>query len=314
MREQPFVVAGMPISVWGDVAVGEGGVWAIGSSLWRIDPVGNRVAGTIRVPLGGGDVRSVAAGEGGVWITDNSTGVVTRVDPRTGKVVANIRVAPAKSGAPLGVAVGEGEVWAETYSGTALRIDPSTNRVLGRPVTVTADWGLPWILPLEGDVVGNFLDGTITRIDPATLRTVRGIVPGIRSGIGSPILAVGQGSVWLAATTDDLGQEGFVWRIDERTHQVIAKILVVGVFDIVANESGVWVATKEPSLPGGIYLPNPRFPPSVYRIDPSTNDLSRPLAFPLESELRLAVEDGGVWVGGLSLTGQFGVVRVGIRA
>ncbi|MGZ4365788.1 MAG: protein kinase domain-containing protein [Gaiellaceae bacterium] len=157
------------------LAVGEGGLWAIGgysydvargsgviesvqvaSYLWHIDPLAHKVVATIPLPtrphwqLFEPPARpdSVATGAGSVWITAAGGGVLWRVDPTTNKLTATI---PAGGGAS-GVAVGFGSVWvADAMSGTVNKIDPHTNRLIDSidvgddPQQVAVGFGRVWV-------------------------------------------------------------------------------------------------------------------------------------------------------------------------
>jgi len=144
------------------------------STVSRIDPRSGAV--TQRLPRVG-IVKAV--GGGSLWGTfaDNAGEVVRRIDPGTGRVVAAIRI-------PHGwrMAFGLGTLWvaqdtsamtsggeepATMKPGNLYRIDPTTNRVLGRPVP------LPGIGPTalavgEGAVWAGELDGkALTRFNLA---------------------------------------------------------------------------------------------------------------------------------------------------
>lgn len=78
------------------VSVGAGGVWltrTIGELL-RVDPVTGRTDPPIAV---GGRPIGLAAAHGTIWISDDFDGTIRRVDPETGRVVAEI-----STGADLG--------------------------------------------------------------------------------------------------------------------------------------------------------------------------------------------------------------------
>jgi hypothetical protein len=138
----------------------------------RIDPR----SGSITGQLGVGNV--MAVGGGALWGTFANSGEdsgVQRVDPTTGRVVATVKI-------PYGVlmAFGLGTLWvaqdapsiagppeapAKQKPGKLYRIDPASNRVLGRPVP------LPGIAPTavavgEGAVwVGELDRKTLTRFN-----------------------------------------------------------------------------------------------------------------------------------------------------
>jgi YVTN family beta-propeller protein len=146
--------------------------------VYRIDPRSGAVAG----PLGGVDNVN-AVGGGALWGTYVNTPEdrgVLRADPATGRVVAHIRF---PDGGVL-YAFGLGTLWvaqgppttmpvqggqsASATPGELYRIDPSNNRVLGRPVP------LPGIEPTavavgEGAVwVGELDDKALTRFNLAS--------------------------------------------------------------------------------------------------------------------------------------------------
>ena len=92
------------------VAVGEGAVWVtsvLDDAIWRIDPARNRITAKVAVPPG---VSAIATGGGAVWVASSKARVVSRVDPRSDRVVATIRTA----GTPTQLAVGSGSVWLTT--------------------------------------------------------------------------------------------------------------------------------------------------------------------------------------------------------
>jgi DNA-binding beta-propeller fold protein YncE len=127
-------------------------VWASGRLTYnRIDP---RRGTVTQPPHPVGDIG--AAGGGALWGTytnsDDDAGV-QRVDPDTGQVVARIPIPH-----DLGMVFGLGTLWVTSTSpfqdepdrttpGRLYRIDPATNRVLGRPLN------LPRIAP-AGVAVG----------------------------------------------------------------------------------------------------------------------------------------------------------------
>jgi hypothetical protein len=158
----------------GAIRYGLDAVWVTSRfTVSRIDPHTNVVTQPLhRV----GDVRAVGAGAlWGSYANDAEDAGVQRIDPVTGQVVATIRI-------PYGVliAFGLGTLWVaqdassiasggnepdRTEPGKLYRIDPATNRVLGRPVP------LPGIAPTglavgEGAVWVGEQDGkTLTRFN-----------------------------------------------------------------------------------------------------------------------------------------------------
>jgi streptogramin lyase len=133
-----------------DMALGLGALWVIGDALdprlWRLDPRTGRILRTTRLPGTFAPYR-VATGAGAVWVTDQLNDRVARVDPASGRVVAQI---PVGRGAG-GVSVGAGAVWVTgSLDGTVSRIDPRSNlvvasiRVTGHPKDVSVGGGSVW--------------------------------------------------------------------------------------------------------------------------------------------------------------------------
>jgi YVTN family beta-propeller protein len=90
---------------------GYGAVWvsAFGadaiSRLAAAPEDGSRI-GSESIRVGDGPV-DVAVGVGGVWVANSRDGTVSRIDPRSNKIIATIRV----GNSPRGIAVGAGAVW-----------------------------------------------------------------------------------------------------------------------------------------------------------------------------------------------------------
>jgi hypothetical protein len=168
----PVEVPNMP----GAIRSGSDAIWVTSRfTVSRIDPHSGAVTQPLRRV---GDVRAVGAGSlWGAYANSADDAGVQRVNPGTGRVVATIRI-------PYGVliAFGLGTLWvaqdmptttsggnelAKMKPGKLYRIDPATNRVLGRPVT------LPGIAPTalavgEGAVwVGELDRKTLTRFNLA---------------------------------------------------------------------------------------------------------------------------------------------------
>src|SRR6185503_13507892 len=122
------------------------------------DPSTNLVVETIPV---GKSPRFIAAGAGAVWTLNQGDGSVSRVDPKTNKVVATIEVGVPGNGGDI--SVGEGSVWVTSFEYPLSRIDPSTNTVVQQfhgkgGDAVRAAPGALWLSNLEA--------GNVWRIDP----------------------------------------------------------------------------------------------------------------------------------------------------
>jgi Protein kinase domain/Periplasmic binding protein len=129
---------------------------------------------------------NVAVGEGGVWFLTTQDRTVSRIDPRTRKVVSTFEL----QGIPSDIAVGAGSVWVGTVGG---RTDVNTT-------------------------------GSIAKIDPATGKVVRTVrLPGKGSGwasVGYPGIAIGDGAVWAVNPKDSIS------RVDPRSGRVTGEVKV----------------------------------------------------------------------------------------
>ena len=104
-KAQTIAVGAKPFGI----ASGEGAVW-VGSStdstVTRIDPELGRVVKVIKTGVNDEGLYNIAAGAGGVWAAD-IYGDVVRIDPRTNKVVARIRLGVE----PRVIAIAGDDVW-----------------------------------------------------------------------------------------------------------------------------------------------------------------------------------------------------------
>jgi streptogramin lyase len=83
-----------------------------------VNPHSNRRAGEVKgdllAPIG------LALGFGSLWIADLDAKTIDRVNPRTGRIVARLRV----GGLPIRLGIGFGSLWVRDDSGRVLRIRP----------------------------------------------------------------------------------------------------------------------------------------------------------------------------------------------
>ncbi|MDQ3607987.1 MAG: hypothetical protein M3459_03675 [Actinomycetota bacterium] len=232
-----------------DVAVGEGAVWAVAGdgTLWRIDPRtrrAERLETLVRDPGG------IAAGGGSVWVTSSVPGSVSRIDPRTGRVVGK----PVRTGRGAGdVVVGAGSVWvANAAAGTVSRLDAATGRPAGDPIRV----GREQVLALAFGEGGVWVAKTDTpladpidvlRLDPQSGEPDRDPVriPG-----GVPVrLTAGAGAVWATDVGNLLPgrpqRASAVIRIDPRTSAILGDPVPVGdnPTALAAGPGAVWLTS-----------------------------------------------------------------------
>ena len=206
------------------VAFGFGSAWvtdAISGTVLRIDPRTGEVVARIGVGRGAGDV---AADErsGAVWVAgrhlpevaeelqgalppERSTArKLTRVDPRTNCVVAEVPIEEAKRyGGVRAVAVGEGAAWAASATGKLHRVDPKTNEVAA--VVPLGDYS--WDLAVsEGSVWATAMKNSGTtrlkRVDPRTDEVVGSLDLGPEEDSGGygRLAADATGGVWTVSS------------------------------------------------------------------------------------------------------------------
>ena len=150
---------------------------------------------------------SMDVGDGSLWVINHDDGTLTRIDPKTSQVIANIPL-PAE---PHRVASGEGAVWVGNWHDSSVsRIDPQTNQVVGEPIpigyhtgNIAAGGGNVWVTsdyrgmqafpaPFAGHTV-------LVQIDPETDKVVDTI------SLGSyPVdVEVTEGAVWVSIQNPD---------------------------------------------------------------------------------------------------------------
>jgi YVTN family beta-propeller protein len=134
----------------GGLTVAGGRVWMSGGAytgiqpIVRVDPVTNRKADTVPTEADG----ALAVGGGSVWHAGIATQTIYRLDPRSGRTLAQI---------PIGVVAkyltaAEGSLWVGSDSGRVTRIDMATNKVTGtfqvegRAPAVAVGFGAVWIV------------------------------------------------------------------------------------------------------------------------------------------------------------------------
>jgi virginiamycin B lyase len=246
-----------------------------------------------------------------VWIGNKPKGTLTRLDPRSNKIVTTIPVGKLPC---AGLVAGFGSVWVPGCGDKTLtRVDIATNKVVATlPLgpadtegTITASDDSIWYLtdpkglllridpktnqPVahitvppgsfaaeygEGAVwVTSTPDNTLTRVDPKTNL----IVGTIKVGPKPRFLAVGEGAVWTLNQGD-----GSVSRVDPKTNRVVASI-ATGVpgpgGDIAVGEGSVWVTMDEVPL---------------MRIDVAANKVVQQWLGPGGDSLRVGL--GSVWL------------------
>jgi ABC-type transport system substrate-binding protein/class 3 adenylate cyclase/tRNA A-37 threonylcarbamoyl transferase component Bud32 len=185
--------------------------------LVRFDTQFGRISARIALPVTSDDAgpssaqaQGIAATAGGVWVAYGVPKKVSRIDPRTNKIVKTVTLPAGDLWGDTLLAAGDGQLWAIDRDGRRLvRLDPKTGAVLAQGrihngfvedaavaggslwLPVENDGGVwqvdrsasivgkvdtgqvPWALAVDGrDVyVSNQNSGTVTRIDALTRQT-----------------------------------------------------------------------------------------------------------------------------------------------
>jgi DNA-binding SARP family transcriptional activator/sugar lactone lactonase YvrE len=114
VQGEPIRLTADATGVWVAIRHPEGAIWHARSAVWRIDPKANRRVAVVSVPP---TARRVATGAGYVWVTSGTyqgepgvpaaPGDLSKIDPRTNRVVATIKLGFR----PDGVIVANDLVW-----------------------------------------------------------------------------------------------------------------------------------------------------------------------------------------------------------
>jgi virginiamycin B lyase len=214
----------------------------------------------------------LADGFGSIWVPSCGTHSLTRIDPATGKTVADITADPANSEG--GITVGAGSIWIVTKPSTLVRIDPKTNAISaaiqlpsGSDNPTFGD-GFVWVSSFEHD--------QLLKVDPSS----NTIVAAIPIGPKPRFLTVGAGSVWTLNQGD-----GTISRVDVKTGKVLATIpcgIPGSGGEITFGAGSVWATMFD-------------FP--LTQVDPKTNKLVKQWAGEGGDGIRFAF--GSVWLSNL---------------
>ncbi len=303
-RHRTLTRIGAPVAALAMVALVTGALVSGGGSASRV------IAPTIGAPrttvtpalvptrftVGGVNVSAVASGVDAVWVggerapcNDPSTcGVVARVDPTTGRILATVSIGDY----PLDIAVGGDGIWvlSDLPNGSPYRlarINPATNQVDVTTTIVSAvvgntnpgahlavGAGAVWVALTDGGVP------RLVRVDPATGRTVATTT--LLDGDAAHAIAVDASGVWIEAFGN-----GHLTHVDPTTNQITGRVELGDGFlnSIAADDTAVW-ATQGPVGSGSSTL---------VRVDPPSGQIVARLPIPATI---VAVGDGQVFVSG----------------
>jgi virginiamycin B lyase len=213
-----------------------------------------------------------------VWVSHSPENAITRIDPKTNKVVEQVKVGKNPCS---GLAAGFGSLWVPNCGDqTVSRIDLKSGKV-----TATFAMAVP---DSEGGIAAGAgsiwmaIDkkGTLARIDPADNK----VVEEIRLPAGSFNVVFGEDAVWATST-----KENVLTRVDPKTNLVVETIPVGKKPRFFAvGEGAVWVLNQGDG--------------SVSRVDVKTNKVTDTIQAGVAGEGGdIAAGGGSVWVTVLAL-------------
>jgi YVTN family beta-propeller protein len=183
-----------------------------------------------------------------------------------------------------GMTAADGMLWVLKGAGTVVRVDPESNRVVGKPLRVPADAeaiavgdGALWAASVGPGDLGMAGEDAVTRIDLASGRTVATIT--VRR---APLdLAATPRAVWV---TNAGGGGDSVARIDPQTNRLAGRPIRTGASpqSLAIGGGSLWVANHDAR--------------TVTRIDQATGKVVADIAVPSEPH-RVAWGAGAAWVG-----------------
>lgn len=198
-------------------------------ALQRIDLATNAIVATL--PVGPAlSEGGITANADSVWMLSDMRGTLSRIDPSTNRVVADIQVPSGSSVVVLGE---DQAIWVvSTEHSVLVRVDPATNLITDRvpvgpnPRFTTVGGGSIWTL--------NQGDGTVSRVDIATRKLVATIEVGVPGGGGE--IAYGEGAVWVTVFEIPLTQ------IDPDTNRVVKQWVGLGGDAVRVGHGSVWLS------------------------------------------------------------------------
>jgi YVTN family beta-propeller protein len=187
-----------------------GSVWVVnfGLSARTVRQIDSKTNQLIDEPVTTGLAPyGMTVGGGSVWVVNHDDGTLTRFDPGTKQVIANIQL-PKE---PHRVAYGEGAVWVGNWHDNSIsRVDPQSNQVIGEPIpigyhagNIAAGYGNVWVTSDYRGVSAfpaPFPDHVVLiRIDPETNSVIDTIPLG-----GHPVdVEVTEDAVWVSIQNPD---------------------------------------------------------------------------------------------------------------
>jgi DNA-binding beta-propeller fold protein YncE len=253
-----------------------------------------------------------------IWYWFEECSCVVRLDPKTGKEIASIKIGDGKAGPygnPKDMAVDGNMIWVTDAGHSAVaRIDPNTNQIAEEiPLEFSNVAGKtqqiqPFGLALDGKTLwaSDFDQNLVVRVDTETKKIIA-VIPDIKNPEG---IAANFNGIWIVEHRSDK-----IARIDPATNTITATVPIptpenatpngrcgMCMDYVVATEDAVWVPLN---LGNG-----------VARIDPNTNEVSAVISLDF-SPRTLAVAENSVWTAGgfarICASAPGGIARIDVQ-
>jgi virginiamycin B lyase len=210
--KKPILTVDIP-NACGGLIVGYHSIWVANckdQSIYRVDKKTGKVLAIIKCGIADlkGEI-SLAAGNNAIWVLSDSIGVLTRINVKSNKIEARIKVIPNSFCAIYKY----NSVWiTNTALGCVQRIDPKSNRITANiavgssPRFLAAGENGVWVL--------NQGEGSVSRIDPKSNKMIATINTNV-PGTGGDIVT-GAGLIWVRAT-----KGRFLQTINPKNNQIL---------------------------------------------------------------------------------------------
>jgi YVTN family beta-propeller protein len=199
---------------------------------------------------------------------------VVAIDPRTSEVSRHFSL----DASPSDAVFAGGAVWLADYvGGTLIRVDPRTKDVkavgLGlQPDALAVGSEAIWVSSAPN--LSNRV--LVAAVDPRTATLGRRKT--LEHDAQISYAAAGAGAVWVAV-------DPRLFRIDERTREVVANLGGLSTTALAANDEAVWVAETDDEL--------------LTLVDPDTNEVVRSIPVGFSAPRAVAIGADAVWVADL---------------
>jgi YVTN family beta-propeller protein len=280
------LAVGAAIALGAFLAFGRGsepGVTVTPNSVAVIDPATNELIGDVPV---GVDPEAIAVGRNAVWVANTEDKTVSRIDPKTRRLVGG---AIHLDDYPTDLVVGAGDLWVALESSTAIQRVPAASNAARPPIRALGE--APACVSTTSSLAfgGGFVwyaceFADLGRVDP---RKDTGTAIGYDAGILSSASAVdpafsdvayGLGRLWLVNRSANA-----VYEIE--ASQAVRTITVGRrPVAIAVGQGSLWVACFDDDTVWRIAIPGPGQPPALTSI---------PVG---DGPADVAVSDDAVWV------------------